>query len=217
MNPSYSRSWCLAALIGLLVFGGCRSVYYSTMERFGVEKRDILADRVEDARDVQQETKEQFADALEEFSALIGFDGEELERLYRRLESRFRASERSAERIKKHNDDIERVAKDLFREWERELDQYQSESLRRQSEVQLNQTKDRYADLITRMRRAEAKIEPVLRAFRDQVLFLKHNLNAQAIASLENEASRVQTDVRDLIREMEAAIDEANAFLENIR
>ena len=217
MNPRYSRSWCLAALIALLALGGCRSVYYSTMERFGVEKRDILADRVEDARDVQQETKEQFADALEEFSALIGFDGEELERLYRRLESRFQASERSAERIKERNDDVERVAKDLFREWEQELDQYQSESLRRQSEVQLNQTKDRYADLITRMRRAEAKIEPVLRAFRDQVLFLKHNLNAQAIASLENEASRVQTDVRDLIREMEAAIDEANIFLENIR
>jgi hypothetical protein len=32
------------------------------------------------------------------------------------------------------------------------------------------------------MLKAEQKIQPVLGAFRDQVLFLKHNLNANAIA-----------------------------------
>ena len=38
------------------------------------------------------------------------------------------------------------------------------------------------------MRLAESRIEPVLKSFRDQVLFLKHNLNAKAIASLRGGA-----------------------------
>ena len=66
---------------------------------------------------------------------------------------------------------------------------------------------------MTAMHRAEAKIEPVLTPLRDQVLFLKHNLNAQAIASLQSELGRVEGDVSALIREMEAAIREADAFI----
>jgi len=58
------------------------------------------------------------------------------------------------------------------------------------------------------------KIDPVLTAFRDQVLFLKHNLNARALAALQNELDAIQTDVASLIREMEASIAEANAFID---
>jgi hypothetical protein len=45
------------------------------------------------------------------------------------------------------------------------------------------------------------------------VLFLKHNLNAQAIASLEGNLATMQTDVTALIAEMEASINEADAFV----
>ncbi|MHC4122247.1 MAG: DUF2959 family protein [Planctomycetota bacterium] len=72
----------------------------------------------------------------------------------------------------------------------------------------------RDAQLINAMKRAETKIEPVLSAFRDQVLFLKHNLNAQAIASLHDELASVEADIASLIKEMEASIAEANAFIE---
>ena len=63
------------------------------------------------------------------------------------------------------------------------------------------------------MKRAEAKIEPVLSAFRDQVLFLKHNLNAQAIASLQDELASVKADIASLIKEMEVSIAEADEFI----
>ena len=58
------------------------------------------------------------------------------------------------------------------------------------------------------------KIGPVLTAFADQVLFLKHNLNAQALASLQDELIAIETDIAGLIREMEVSIAEANAFIE---
>lgn len=200
-------------IMAVTLFAGCRSTYYNTMEKFGYEKRDILVNRVETARDAQEDTKEQFASILEEFSALVDFDGGDLERLYRRLSRQFERAEKSAATVGSSIDGIERVGSDLFKEWESELDEYTSDSLREKSSEQLRSTKDQYEALIVTMRRAEDKIPPVLAAFRDQVLFLKHNLNAQAVASLENEALRIEDNVKSLIEEMNTAIFEANAFI----
>jgi hypothetical protein len=41
--------------------------------------------------------------------------------------------------------------------------------------------------MLTSMRRAEKSVAPVLSIFQDNVLFLNHNLNAQAISSLRSE------------------------------
>lgn len=187
------------------------------MEKFGVEKRDILVDRVEDARDTQQEAKEQFADALEEFSALTNFEGGELEEIYDRLSDELEDSERVASEISERINAVETVAKDLFKEWNNELEQYTNDRLRRQSENQLERTVREYDELIAHMRRAEAKVDPVLAAFNDQVLFLKHNLNASAIAALGNEVDRIESDVRALIEDMQSAIEEANGFIESMQ
>ena len=106
------------------------------------------------------------------------------------------------------------MAEALFDEWEVELDQYTSAPLRRSSERRLQETRAQYKQLIQAMKRAEAKMAPVLAAFHDQVLFLKHNLNAQAIASLKGNLASIESDIAVLIREMEASIREANRFID---
>ncbi len=45
------------------------------------------------------------------------------------------------------------------------------------------------------------------------MLFLKHNLNAQAISSLQDEFASVKADIALLVREMEVSIAEADAFI----
>jgi len=45
---------------------------------------------------------------------------------------------------------------------------------------------------------------PVLGRFSDQVLFLKHNLNASAIAELDTHRRQLQSEIAQLIAEMEA-------------
>ncbi len=200
-------------IVAALAITGCRSVYYKTMEAFGQHKRDLLVSRVEDARDAQEDAKEQFQSALEKFSAVVEFSGGKLEEKYRQLKSELDKSQSKARSVRNHIADVEQVAKDLFREWESELDQYASNELRRSSEQKLKQTRQRYSLLITAMQRAESKIAPVLTAFNDQVLFLKHNLNAQAIASLHNELASVEANIGMLIKEMEASIAEADEFI----
>jgi len=111
---------------------------------------------------------------------------------------------------------VESVAKALFKEWQSELDQYTNKDLRRTSEQKLKQTQARCDQLISAMKQAESKIAPVLSAFRDQVLFLKHNLNAQAVASLQGELVSIESNVASLIKEMDASIAEANAFINSM-
>jgi t-SNARE complex subunit (syntaxin) len=110
-------------------------------------------------------------------------------------------------------DAVQEVAEALFAEWEAELDQYSNRSLRSASRLKLKQTQQMYVQLINAMRRAESKIDPVLNVFQDQVLFLKHNLNAQAVAHLESELTTLTVGVAGLITAMERSIDRANSFM----
>ena len=203
------------AAAGMMVaaFAGCQSAYYGAMEKIGYEKRDLLVKRVKKARNEQEQTKEQFASALEEFAAVLEFDGGKLEKAYNRLSDDLVRSEEHAEAVRERVAAVEDVAEALFREWEKELDAYASADLRRASSRQLDQTRRRYEQLIRAMKKAESKLEPVLSPMRDQVLFLKHNLNAQAIASIQNEVKSIEVEVTALIADMEKAIAEADAFI----
>lgn len=192
----------------------CSTAYYNSMEKFGVYKRDILVDRVEDARDAQEDTKEQFNSALEQFGSVVNYDGGSLEKIYKRLQSEYDDSVAAAEDLNERIDDIEKVAEDLFEEWQAELNDYSNAQMRRDSAEQLRQTRHECNQLIRAMRRAEDKIPPVLAVFQDQVLYLKHNLNARAISALQDEYISIKTDVAALVAEMERSIDEANVFIE---
>ncbi|QQE89981.1 DUF2959 domain-containing protein [Azotobacter chroococcum] len=207
----------ILAYCTLLALGGCQSAYYSMMEKAGVHKRDILADRVEAARDSQQAAKEQFKDALERYRNVVQVQGGDLEARYVALEREYRASEASAKAVRQRIAAVEDVAGALFEEWEGELDQYSNATLRRASAKELERTRKQYKTLLTRMQAAEKRIEPVLSVLRDQVLFLKHNLNARAIGALQGEYRSLQGNVDQLLRDMQRSIDEADNFVRRLQ
>lgn len=206
----------LLPLLVALLLGACQSVYYDAMEKVGIEKRDILVDRVDGARDAQEQAKEQFGSALEKFIAVTNYSGGDLEAQYRMLKGEYEDSQARAEAVHARIRGVEDVADALFTEWQQELKQYSSAGLRRSSEQQLSATRRSYANLIRAMKAAEKKIDPVLAAFNDRVLFLKHNLNASAIASLRSERREVETDIQALVREMNVSIAEADKFIETM-
>lgn len=207
----------LLATSGLmLLLTGCSSAYYGAMEKMGIAKREILVDRVEETRDAQNNAKEQFASALEHFLAVTKADGGELQRKYDSLNREFQRSEARATEVRERIAAVEDVAEALFREWKQEMKQYSNASLRRESERELDRTRDRYDELIQVMRRAADRMEPVLATFRDQVLFLKHNLNARALASLTTTNRELEADISRLVADMEASIREAEDFIKTM-
>lgn len=203
----------LLASVFTTVLTGCQSAYYAAWEKVGVEKRDILVDRVENAKDSQEDAQEEFSSALEQFSALINFDGGELEDIYDDLNAQYEASQSAADKVSDRINSVESVAEALFDEWQQELEQYTNVTYRRNSEQQLRQTKLRYGKLIRAMRNAEKTMQPVLSALQDNVLFLKHNLNASAIGALQGELGQIEKEVAVLIKEMKESIAVSDAFI----
>ncbi|MGX5915293.1 DUF2959 domain-containing protein [Aliidiomarina sp. Khilg15.8] len=197
----------------LFLVSGCSNLYYSSMEKLGIEKRDIMVSRVEDARDSQSEAQETFRSALERYQSVVATPETDLKAKYEEVLDAYEDSEKAAERVRDRIKAVEDVAGDLFDEWEDELDRYDSADLRRDSERQLRETREQYDSLITRMHQAESRMEPVLSAFQDQMLYLKHNLNAQAIGALESELQQIRSNVEELIENMERSIAESEAFI----
>ncbi len=216
MNLPAKRQTILLQRLGKTILARWQRLYYRLAESaVGSHKRDFLIIKVEEARSGLEDTKDQFQSALEKFTALIHFDGN-LAAFYRELKREFDRCEQKAEAVRNHINTIENLAQALFEEWEWELEQYRNRTLRNKSRQKLRQTQHHCRQLIAAMHKAESKIDPVLDTFRDQVLFLKHNLNAQAVAALQNELVVVSADIAAMIKMMEHSIHQADQFIQTL-
>jgi len=205
------------ALVMVFALTGCattRKAYYNTWEKFGYAKRERLVDNVKDARQEQVEAKEQFANALEQFRSVVNFKGGDLEVMYNKLNKAYQDSESQAQSVRDKITGVKRVANALFTEWKGEIGEIKGDPSLQQSSQQLyNKTKENYGEMIGRMDQAAATMDPVLQRFKNRVIFIKSNLNAQAISSLAGTEVELGADIERLIKEMEASIAEADKFI----
>ncbi|MCI5130970.1 MAG: DUF2959 domain-containing protein [Candidatus Electrothrix sp. EH2] len=213
LSSKQSAFHILSLLLAAGLLASCSSAYYSAMEKVGVHKRDILVDRVEGARDAQKDAQQEFRSALEQFASVVALRETDLKIAYDKLNAEYLDCEKASEKVSDQIDKVEKVSEDLFEEWEEELDLYENQTYRATSKRQLRETKSRYRDMLASMRTAEQSMAPVLQTFEDNVLFLKHNLNAQAIGALQAEFSGLQKDIDVLIDRMNKAIQESDTFI----
>ncbi|MBV1878378.1 MAG: DUF2959 domain-containing protein [Pseudomonadales bacterium] len=216
----------------LLQISACETAYIAAMDQIGIHKRDILIDRIESAQEAQQDGREQFQDALEQFQLVLGYadnyndkasEGSknaenviDIKTIYETLKGEYEESVIAADKITERINKVNSVSIALFEEWQNELQEYSSTALKRDSERKLRQTERQFARVMNAMRRAEQSIEPVLATLKDNVLYLKHNLNARAITSLKGEFSRVDNDIKKLLKAMQSAIDESDSFINDL-
>ncbi len=210
-----SRIFVILTLSSILA--GCSSAYYNAWEKVGYHKRDILVSRVENTRDSQEDAQEEFKDALEQFGSIVTLENTDLKQAYDKLSAEYDDSQTAAQLVTDRINSVESVATALFREWEAEIDQYNNADYKSSSTAQLRETRSRYTGMLSTMRRSETSMQPVLQTFKDNVLFLKHNLNAQAIGSLKGEFATLQDDIAVLIREMNRSIAESDKFIAELR
>lgn len=205
----------IALVVALLT--GCASAYYNAWDKAGVHKRDILVSRVEKTRDSQLDAQVEFKDALEQFGSVVTLQETDVKRAYDKLNAAYEDSQDAAEAVTGRINSVESVADVLFKEWESEIEQFSNASYKQTSTAQLRATRSRYNDMLSSMRQSEQSMQPVLNTFRDNVLILKHKLNAQAIGLLKGEFASLEDDIAALIREMNRSISESNQFIEELR
>ena len=197
----------------LLMLSGCTSAYYEVMQKLGKEKRDILVQRIKDAKKDQEQTKEKLQTTMESFQELTGFQGGDLEKSYKKLNGEYESAEGQANKLRDKIKSIDQVSGDLFSEWQKEIDEMHNRQLKDRSETMLRDAKTRQAAYMRAMHATEEKMAPVLGAFHDQVLFLKHNLNARAIGSLKATSAKINGDVDSLIKSMDGSMAEADRLI----
>lgn len=186
---------------------------YSTLEAFGYEKRDILVGRIRNAQEDQASAQEQFQTTLAALKELTGTDGGDLEKAYDRLKSEYNRSEARANAVRARIRTVEDVAGDMFAEWGQEIGEITDANLRAKSESRLRETEARYQGMADRMNEAASRMDPLLETFNNQVLYLKHELNAQMIGDLEGVVVDLENEVDVLVADLQRAIDEADEFI----
>ena len=206
----------LLGLTTALLLTGCTRTYYKAMATFGKEKRDILVSRVKDSRKDQQQAKEQIKTTMEKFQELTGFQGGSLGKSYKELNSQYEKAADSAQKLHDRINSIDQVSSDMFKEWQKEIDGMENRKLKQQSAAMLRDSRLQEASYIKSMRQTEARMTPVLKAFQDQVTFLKHNLNARAIGSLKGTSARISTDVDVLLTQLDGSMAQADALINSL-
>jgi hypothetical protein len=222
MNPVKLKIASASAVVTLGVFcllftSGCQSIYNATMENvFGYEKRELFKKSVTALQEEQKDAQQEFKDAMTRLKELYDFKGGELESVYGKVKSSYDRCETEAKDVAGRIASMEDIAGAMFKEWEQEIQQYTNPNLAAASREQLRSTKDRYAQLSKTVRAAEAAMQPVLGQLKDNVLFLKHNLNASAIGSLQGEATNIQSQIEQLLVRMNASIAESDSFIKTL-
>lgn len=209
-----NKAVLVAAAVAL---SGCTTIKYNTLEKVGIHKRDLLVDNVKDTRDAQKEAQEQFQDALERFGTVMTIKETKLKKAYDQLKDEYEDSEEAAEDVSDEIEEVEAVAGDLFKEWKAENKTYTDAVLRRDSESKLLDTQARYSEMLKTMKEAEASMKPVLATMRDNVLYLKHNLNAQAIGSLQTTFAELEGDIGILVERMNQSIARSDEFIRQMK
>lgn len=191
-----------------------RKAYYQSRESLlGHQKRDIVVVQVGQACESLKESRDQFVDALDKFKSIVSLPDSSLEQRYQQLKRRYDLCRGKADQVSQRIQAVEDISEALFAEWEAELALYSNRALKARSQQQLKKSRQQYARLLKALQIAETRMHPVLAAFQDQVLFLKHNLNAHAIAALRHEFVEIGVDISRLIEVMEKTISEASQFV----
>jgi ElaB/YqjD/DUF883 family membrane-anchored ribosome-binding protein len=210
------RTLILLAPFSLLGVSGCQTIYFAAMEKLGREKRDILVKRILTVKKDQEQTQEQLKTTLEAFKEVTGFEGGNLEKTYNRLNDSYERCRDRANDLHNHVNSVDDVAKRMFSEWKGEVKDMRNFTLKRQSQALLTDAQRQHSSYMQQMRSTENRIKPVLQAFGDQVVFLKHNLNARAISSLKKTSADLDLQASDLIREINASSREADQYIQTL-
>ena len=187
------------------------------MEKVGIHKRDIMVSRVKDVQESQEEAQEEFQSALEQFGSLVTIEESSLKKAYDKFSSEYEDAKDAAEDLSKSINKLEDVSLALFKEWEEEITQYQNVKLKTQSQRKLRNTKAKYRKMMASMRHSEKNMEPILATFYDNVLTLKHSLNAQAIGALQGEFKSLKNNISVLMKQMNQSIKESDRFIQEMQ
>ncbi|MBX3024356.1 DUF2959 family protein [bacterium] len=161
------------AILVLAGLGGCSTIYYAAMSQLGWAKADLLANRVQQARDAMDQARVQLADAVPDFEeARAAPHGAAVH--YQALRASFADAHENATLIRTRRAAVESAAEALFGEWQHEIDSAADPGLRQRRQQRYDAYHAPFTRLLDAMRGAEAALPPVLDGMQAALAALRH-------------------------------------------
>lgn len=154
-----------------------------------------------------------FRAAFELYQRLTAPQAVELEALSEQFEAALEECHDHAEELAERLEGARREHEALLEGWNAELARFSGETLRGKSEAMLQDTEARSQHVLAALERAQGSLQPVLLKLQDYALFFHHNLNARAIATLQDTYKGFDAEFRVLEGEFLRAEREVAGFL----
>ena len=202
--------------IAVAALAGCKSstTVVKAMDTIGFEKREMLKDRLQEARDAQVAAKQQLQSALYTLRRMDTVAPTEMADLHDDLESEVNKTEDEIDDLNDNIQSVESVAQVMFEDWQEDLAKYEDQQLRQKSQEELRQTQQNYNAMIAQLKSTHEKLVSLVPALKDQVLYVEHSINAGVKPQESEKLDDVREQVSSLIEELEGSIDRTQRFIE---
>jgi len=175
--------------------------------------QQALVDSVRSAAVETEESQEDYGSALNLFQRLTAPQAVEIETLNEDFDEALEECQQRADDLAERLESVRTEADTLFQSWTQDLEHFSGDALRKKSEAMMVETQARAQRVITSLESVRASMTPVLLKLQDYSLFFRHNLNARAIATLEDTYKGFDSEFTALNQELEQARAEMATFL----
>jgi hypothetical protein len=210
---SHGRLWRGVAVLAMLSLAATAGAQSDE----GVKQVERLVKASGNTVKAVADTKLQLVKTLDIYNALMADDAKDRKKLYNSLQKEMENTEKRRATIGEVAATMSAEADTLFKQWTDSAAAIENADLRKKSEERLAATKASYAEIGTVGQKASDLYGPFMKDLQDQVTFLGHDLNAEAVASLKPEAAKINEAASKLIQSIDDTITTANTNIGALR
>jgi ElaB/YqjD/DUF883 family membrane-anchored ribosome-binding protein len=204
MSPKWlGHGLAVLAALGLATSAGAQSDE-------GVKQIETLVKASGNTVKAIAETKQQLQKTMDVYNSLMADGAQDLPKLYKDLQKQMEDTQKRREKIKQEAATMSTEAEALFTSWSASAAAIENPDLRKKSEDRLAKTKASYEQIGKAGDKASDLYDPFMKALQDQVTYLGHDLNADALASLKPEAQKINQEADKLMKSIDDTITTAN-------
>ena len=191
-------------------------VAVSAVAQQAVRQTERLVKRAEaTVRDIGN-ARAQLQNTLEIYNTLMGGAGDS-KKLFNDLR---RAADRSEDRrddVRKRGEDMKKEAHTFFEEWTRSLSAITNEDLTQRAQARLNATRLGFSEILGAGRRAGALFDVFMGGLGDQITYLGHDINPNGIASLKEDAERLNASAESMFARIDEVTETIGEYANSLR
>jgi len=214
LTADYSRNRTLSTLAVLVALGLPTALLHA---QEGIKQTEAVVKKGEDTVKSITEARQQLEKTLATYNSIIDGKATDSKATYKDLQTAVKDCESKSADVKDKKDQMDAEADKLYASWTANLATINSAELKQKSEALLTQTKDRMGKITAAGQDARASYDSFVGQLKDQVSYLGNDLTPAGVASLKNNAVKLNTQAKTMFTKIDGTVATANTSLDALR